>query len=708
MKIRKIILAGLLLLSVCGISANDVTFYVSPKGNDSAEGTLSHPLKSIQTALERIKETNSPQSAEIILRAGTYEQTATIEINRDNISIHPYQDERVIISGGTQIAGKHFKSVKDQSVLNLLQPQVKKLVKEIDLKKLGIAMADLHATGFGRPSEAAWTEVFADGQPLHISRWPNDSTVLIGKIDESGIAKDGKEAPYPIFGYAEERPSHWRNIENMWISGYFAHGYADDMIRVARIDTLRKTIHTAQHTVYGFMTGAPWRQWFALNLLEELDKPGEYVMDATRGKMYVYLPDEKVNNLQVSILEGPLLAIENCKDVVVQGITFQYGRHIGIYMENTHHALIKNCVIRNMGGVGISIGKGTLLAGNEQGHKLGGEPASRVVGDLMGTIYQNILFDREGGTENGVVDCHIYNVGAGGISLGGGDRASLTPAGNYVENCRIHHYNRIEKSYRPGRWIDGVGNHVSKCDIYDAPSMAILFHGNNHVIELCNITNVCSEVDDQGAVYYGRDPSEQGNIIRYCYFHELSPRHRVTATYHDDGACGATVYGNIYYKAGSLPVLIGGGHDNHYSNNIFIDSPVAIHVDNRMQNWGKGMIAPGGVIDQRLQAVNYQNPPYSVAYPSLSKYWENDASYPEGNVIEGNLFYKIGNVVHGRTEWLDLHNNWVTNSDPGFVDSSDPLKGFKPDAKVFQYIKNFPRLPFDEVGSNLPEEEYLF
>ena len=349
-----------------------------------------------------------------------------------------------------------------------------------------------------------------------------------------------------------------------------------------------------------------------------------------------------------------------------------------------------------------------MLAGNEQGHKLGGEPASRVVGDLMGTIYQNILFDREGGTENGVVDCHIYNVGAGGISLGGGDRASLTPAGNYVENCRIHHYNRIEKSYRPGIWIDGVGNHVSKCDIYDAPSMAILFHGNNHVIELCNITNVCSEVDDQGAVYYGRDPSEQGNIIRYCYFHELSPRHRVTATYHDDGACGATVYGNIYYKAGSLPVLIGGGHDNHYSNNIFIDSPVAIHVDNRMQNWGKGMIAPGGVIDQRLQAVNYQNPPYSVAYPSLSKYWENDASYPEGNVIEGNLFYKIGNVVHGRTEWLDLHNNWVTNSDPGFVDSSDPLKGFKPDAKVFQYIKNFPRLPFDEVGSNLPEEEYLF
>ena len=201
------------------------------------------------------------------------------------------------------------------------------------------------------------------------------------------------------------------------------------------------------------MTGAPWRQWFALNLLEELDGPGEYVIDAGRGKMYVYPLAGKMENWSVSLLEGSLLAIEHCKDVKVQGITFEYGRHIGVYMENTHRALIKNCIIRNMGGVGVSIGKGTLKAGNQRGHESGGNPASRVVGDLMGTVYQNILFNREGGTENGVVDCHIYNVGAGGISLGGGDRASLTSAGNYVENCRIHDYNRIEKSYRPGIWM---------------------------------------------------------------------------------------------------------------------------------------------------------------------------------------------------------------------------------------------------------------
>lgn len=696
------ILIGMICL-VSSVWADQVSFYVSPTGNDTADGTLKHPFRSIRRALEESQTIPSEQTVEIFLRAGIYEQEQTLEIHRSNLRMAPYGQEQVMISGGRRLSAKQLRPVKEQAVLHRLQPTVRKQIREIDFEAIGISPADIHATGFGRPSEAAWTEVFVNGQPLHLSRWPNDSTALIGKVLEPGITTQGKTAPFPVFCYSEDRPSRWQDTENLWISGYFAHGYADDMIRVAKIDTLQQTIQTAQHTLYGFMTGAPWRQWFALNLLEELDRPGEYVIDARRKKMYLFPPEKEVKEVQVSMLEGPLMAIERCENVKIEGLTLSYGRHIGIYMENTHRVIVDGCVIRNMGGVGVSIGKGALQTGNQQSHKQGGEAVSRVVGDLAGRLYQDILFNREGGTENGIVNCHIYDVGAGGISLGGGDRASLTPAGNYVKNCRIHRYNRIEKSYRPGIGIDGVGNTVSQCSIYDAPSMAILFHGNNHVIELCDITRVCSEVDDQGAVYYGRDPSEQGNVIRYCYFHELSPRHRVTATYHDDGACGGEVYGNIYYKAGSLPVLIGGGHDNHYRNNLFIDSPVAIHVDNRMQNWGKAMVEKGGIVDQRLQKVRHQSAPYAEAYPLLAHYWENDPSFPRGNKIEGNLFYRIGNVVDGRTEWLEMCNNWITRTDPGFVDPTDPLKGFREQALIFQQIQGFPALPFREIGCTLPE-----
>lgn len=44
------------------------------------------------------------------------------------------------------------------------------LIREFDFKKNRMELVALHATGFGRPSQAAWTEIFADGQPLRIAR----------------------------------------------------------------------------------------------------------------------------------------------------------------------------------------------------------------------------------------------------------------------------------------------------------------------------------------------------------------------------------------------------------------------------------------------------------------------------------------------------------------------------------------------------------
>lgn len=589
--------------------------FVSPKGNDRAEGTLTHPLRSIQAALEKA-EAFENEEVRIILRQGSYEQSKTLEIGSQgkytSLTICPYQDENVSISGGRVIPLSAIKRISDKKISGRLPENVRKRVREIDFKRLNIPIADLRPSGFGRPSSPAWSELFANDIPLNLSRWPNDSTVLIGKVLEAGTGENVQDAPLPVFQYFEERPSAWSQAGSFWIGGYFAHGYASDMIRVGHLDSKTKTIYTAQQTVYGFMTGADWRRWYALNLLEELDLPGEYVIDKENEKMYVYLPAD-TRTLHVSVMNDPLTP-----------------------------------------------DKQTL---KPHAAEAGGDPKSRVVGDLMGRVYQDILFNRNGGTDNGIINCYIYNTGSGGISLGGGDRATLTPAGNFVENCRIHDFNRVEKSYRPGIWIDGVGNRVSKCDIYNAPSMAILFHGNNHTIEFCKITNVCSEVDDQGAIYYGRDPSELGNVIRYCYFHKLSPRHRVTATYHDDEACGGEVYGNIYHNAGSLPVLIGGGHYNHYHHNIFIDSPVAIHFDNRMQNWGKGMVAPNGIIDQRLKAVKFQEPPYTVpgslldrksCLPSwqrhrrkfvLSYQKHRKRTTPMGRILE-QLVYKQRSWIH--------------------------------------------------------------
>ncbi|WP_294596693.1 right-handed parallel beta-helix repeat-containing protein [uncultured Rikenella sp.] len=708
-QIRKTLLLGFFALFSATASTARKTIFVAPAGSDRASGSLSRPFRTVERALAEAAQFPH-DTTDILLRGGTYVLQETVEVvGLNHVTIAPYRREPVVFTGAHRIDPKRVRKVTDPAVRERLRPEVRDRVRQIDARELGIPLTDIMPKGFGRPSMPGWSELFIDGRPLSVARWPNDSMAPIGKIHCTGDIP--REERYgigdPVFEYAGERPAQWKSVDGMWIGGYFAHGYADDMIPVQSIDTAAHTLTAALPTPYGFMTGAPWRRWFALNLLEEIDLPGEYVIDVPGGRVYFLSPDNaRLNDIYISTLETPMFAVENSRGVTLRGVTLEYSRGMGVYIEASDSVRVDSCVIRNLGHVGVCIGRGDTGSDREAaGESASSDGSPRLVGTLQNRTYNDVLFNRRAGTHNGISNSYICQTGAGGVNLGGGDRATLTPACNYVENCRIHDFNRIEKSYRPGIWIDGVGNRVSNCEIFDAPSMAILLHGNDHLIEYCDIHDVCREVDDQGAFYYGRDPSEQGNRMRYCYFHDFSSAHRVSATYHDDGACGMEVFGCVYFRSGTIPVLIGGGHDNVYRNNIFIDMPMAVHIDNRMEGWGRGMLDPDGVVDRRLRAVRYTEPPYATAYPELARYWEGTPRVPRGNVFAGNLFCKIGKILNGSPAWADWSNNWVTVDDPGFVNPEQPLQGFVPDAPIYRMIDRFAPIPFERIGCKLPVSE---
>ena len=107
-------------------------------------------------------------------------------------------------------------------------------------------------------------------------------------------------------------------------------------------------------------------------------------------------------------------------------------------------------------------------------------------------------------------------------------------------------------------------------------------------MEYNKIHHAVTDGDDMGAIYYGRDPSERGNKVRNNFFHDIGNDHGlIVSVYRDDGACGMEVTGNIFFKAGRHDVLIGGGSDNVYRNNIFIGSATVFHLDNRLMGWAK-------------------------------------------------------------------------------------------------------------------------
>jgi hypothetical protein len=159
------------------------------------------------------------------------------------------------------------------------------------------------------------------------------------------------------------------------------------------------------------------------------------------------------------------------------------------------------------------------------------------------------------------------------------------------------------------------------------------------------------------------------------------------------------VFGNVFYKAGTRNVLIGGGSDNPYTNNIFMDCQIAIHVDNRNQRGSSSSTSPGGIYEKRLNAVHYDQPPYSQRYPHLANYFEDDPALPKRNRVSKNLFYKVKKVINGNPEWLPFEDdNWIADEDPGFINYGEMDFTLKPEAEVFKKIPGFEAIPFDKMG----------
>jgi alpha-glucosidase len=655
-------------------------YYVARNGNNASTGSRAKPFASLERAREAVRnyvKDHPGDSVTVFIRQGEYALTHSLVFDSLDgghesapVAYCAYPGDQVTLTGGVAVPLNKAVPVRDNKILARLPPEAREKVLAVDLRALGITdYGMIRPKGFGRPYTPSAMEVFCNGEAMQPARWPNDSLVPIGKVlDPGSIPRNGDQTHRGgTFRYNADRPSRWAQAKDFWISGLFHYGYADDAVAVARLDTADRTLTTAQETMYGFESGRDFQRWYAFNLLEEIDRPGEYYIDRSAGVLYFYPPKDGLRSIRLSLLETPLVVMKNAAHVTLRGLTLECGRAMGVYIEEGEDVRIEDCIIRNFGGVGVCVGKGMTPA-PELWWQGSFQPASEQLGSLDAGLYANTVFNRDAGTDHVIARCHIYNTGSGGISLGGGNRQTLERGNNQVIDCRIHDFNRIDRSYKAGVNIDGVGNIVRHCEIYRCPGSAIYLHGNDHILEANNIHDAVTDGDDMGAIYYGRNPGERGNRVLHNFIHHIgNGRGIIAAVYHDDGACGMEVSGNIFYKAGSMTVLIGGGSDNVYRNNMFIDCPLAFHLDDRLMNWAKALVAPGGLFQTRLEAVHYQEPPYSVLYPRLPGYFVDSVGVPARNVIANNLFVHVGQLHTGKAEWARWGKNAVFSGDPRFV-----------------------------------------
>ena len=101
----------------------------------------------------------------------------------------------------------------------------------------------------------------------------------------------------------------------------------------------------------------------------------------------------------------------------------------------------------------------------------------------------------------------------------------------------------------------------------------------------------------------------------------------------------------------------------------------------------------------RLEAMDYKNPPYSERYPELLSLYEDDPAVAKYNEILTNIMVGEGKDIHlqnGLDDTLvEIENNW-TEGDPGFVNAEEMNFNLKEDSPVFEM--GFEPLPFDRIG----------
>ncbi len=347
--------------------------------------------------------------------------------------------------------------------------------------------------------------------------------------------------------------------------------------------------------------------------------------------------------------------------------------------------LLRDCVVRNVGTVGVHVGRFDPALGQR--------------------VYADTMYRGEGGEDNGVEGCRVSACGEGGVMVHGGDRATLRPGRNFVVDCELWDTSRWVRTYRSAVFLWGVGVRVAHNFIHDLPHTAVFFWGNDHVLEFNEVHSVCLETGDAGAFYVGRDWTQRGHVIRGNYFHHLRGVEGrpgftdVMGVYLDDFASGVRVEGNVFYKAGRS-IMIGGGRDNVVENNIVVDGAPGLSLDARGTGWAKSYFdGTDRTMFKRLEAVRPDRPPWSERYPGLAGVAGDEPALPKGNVVARNIFFGGRWVEYqdglDRLGLVRFDRNW-TEGDPGFVDARRGDFRLRPDAPAL--AGGFKPIPFDEIG----------
>jgi len=650
-----------------------VRLYVSPNGNDAGRGTIDSPLRTLDRArdLVRASPARGKRPIEVLLRAGRYDCREPFALTeRDSgapgapVIYRAAPGEDVWLDGGMPIPLARFERVRDAAVLARLADGARRHVR-------AFRFTTEQARTFAPPLPDSWwierrderiNELFVGGTRLPMARWPNEGYTTFGRIVEPAE----NEGETPAFEYRGDRPARWDTRAGVWLYGFWRRGYRAEFIKVKSIDTAAKTIRLAGRNSLGPLETGGARRYCAIHVFEELDAPGEWYLDrATRTLYLLPLEAPEADAVTFSVNPGAVIHCKGVKHVEFRRLGIEHSARDGIRIERGSACGVLACEVRNCAFTGIHVD----------------------------------------GNRNRVVGCDVHHTGNVAIAMKSGDRYELTPGDSLIDDCHIHHANRIVRAGSRAVSIDGLGIRFSHNLVHDVGYIAVRYAGNDIVMEYNRLFRTNTESTEGGVFYTGRDWTCRGNTVRYNFVHHVEDSREgcgsATRFLHlDDSAPGNHVYGNVCYRMGG-GVSICGGAANDVHDNLFVECHWGVDIGPRGADMflsdGKGGYRKNpnhtgwDSLEKRLRRYKWNQPPYSTRYPKLiAMFGKDPIAAPWFNVVKRNVMVDCGQGIRSgamKPEWSTVRDNWE-GSDPGFVNADRTKMDFalRPDAVVREAV----------------------
>lgn len=732
--------------------------YVASNGNDSNDGSENAPFATVQKAKDAVRAMNAsgnlPEGGvTVYLRGGTYYMEDGMTFTKEDsgkegsvITYTAYPGEDVTISGQIPLEKSWFKPADDEAKNVMLDKNAADKVLMVDLKEHGITdYGELSTRGYhyfnkGRYAQA---ELIVNDENQTLARYPNEGSI--------SVPTDNVDADSFGFKYTDDRVSKWKDAKDAYIVGTISINYENNTYPIEKIDPSKKLLTIKEGRINTYYTNG-W--FFGQNLLEELDKEGEYYIDRDSGKLYYYAPSDFTSgnyDIGLSTLKTPVFNFNGAEYVSVSNITMKGGRGYAVLGTSAGYSIpsFKEWMVdirgADVNGVNFKKGSGSSV----------------YIADLdkytdaqvfPGHVWDGFVDEGDGVNHIEVKNCNIFNFGSGAIIMNGtnvhlnnnhvrniggtalylrgGDLETLEPSGNEIINNNIHRVGYLQKAYVPAIAMHGVGIHVAYNDLYDAPHCIFNYHGNDHVIEYNKIHDAVKECLDMDAIYTRNEyvPQWRGSVIKNNYIYnigiypvgEYKKQLNVSGIRTDNYGHALQIYNNVFANIGSdnannVIGVTAQGNRNTLKGNIFVDCSATF--------LGWNTYAPGATWDmtkqeekERVELANKYaaNPVFAEKYPELATFKDEYYKSVATNVFDENVVVNIkfklsqnnGTVnpqsTRGAPELIKGTNNYIASSDPGFVDYANGNYELKSDSEVFKKIPGFENVDMSKMGNNAP------